>query len=482
MKTCPTCGTTYSRRVSFCFDDGAPLVGVPEPEAAPPAPKTTAPPVPLPRRGRSLLARRRGAQPVTKEHTDFGDDAYRPKALEPMAVVSRRTAAPKLPDADRTPPSTDVRKHVPVSPQPNPAAGTPTPVAQPPVHQQPVIPQQPTIVPPEDPTPILASEAPTIIQEPEEEEDAAGWGLAFTVLIGVGGVILAGLAIAGGLVYMNDGTDVGPEPAPIAVVPAPIVAPVPVVIPEPVVVPEPALIEADTEADTEADSNSGTEAPSGEPDVDTEGSLQPVAPEPIVVVEPTPDSGVVLTPSPGPRPLPDIIVEPIPTPDPVAPEPTSPWTEVAPEPAPQAPVPVASAPLSVTSTPSGAAVFVNGVNLGATPFRMTMPGGSYPVELRLEGYESASARVVISDSSGASLSLPLVALARSGPVTVTTGAAWIGAELIVDGRSRGTIPASISSLEEGVHTFLLRKGGNEQTFTRGVTLNGAGMTVLSLGN
>lgn len=474
MKTCPTCGTTYSHRVSFCFDDGAPLIGAPEPEAALPAPKTKAPPVPLPRRGRSLLARRRGAQPVTQEHTDFGDDGYRPKALEPMAVVSRRTPTPKTPDADRTPPSADGREHSP--PRPKPAQATPTPVAQPILQQQPVIPQQPTIVPPEEPAPVRASEAPTIIQDPEDDDDgAAVWSLLLTVGSVVGGVFLIGLAIAAGMIYMNDesGSGTRPEPAPIAVVPAPVAAPAPapVVVPDPVVLPDPALIDVGTETDTEA--------PSDNLDPDTVGSPEPVAPEPAVDAAPTPDPATVIPPTPGPRPLPDIIVEPIPTPVPVAPEPTSPWTEVEPEP--QAPAPVASAPLSVTSTPAGAAVFVNGVNLGATPFRMTMPGGSYPIELRLEGYESSSSRVVISDSSGASLNLALVALARSGPVTVTTGAAWIGAELVVDGASRGTIPASISSLEEGVHTFVLRKGGNEQTFTRTVTLS-AGMTVVSLGN
>jgi hypothetical protein len=467
MKTCPTCGTTYSRRVTFCFDDGAPLVGAPEPEVAPPAPKVIAPPVPLPRRGRSLLARRRGTQPVTQEHTDFGDDGYRPKALEPMPVVSRRTAPPRPRDSDRTPPSADGRGHAAAGQQSNSTPTAPVSVAQPPVipHQPPVIPHQPTIVPPEDSAPIRASEAQTIIREPDEDDDVGVWGLWFTVLVGVGGVVLAGLAIAGGLFYMNgeSGIATRPEPAPIAVVP-----PAAVAAPQPVASPEPAVIEADSEAQLDT------------PDADTS---EPVAPEPPIAAEPspqpTPQAEVVLTPSPRPRPLPDIRVEPIPAPVPVAPGPSSPWTEVAPEP--QAPVGVASAPLSVTSTPTGAAVFVNGVNLGATPFRMTMPGGSYPIELRLEGYEAVSSRVVISDSSGAALDLSLSALARSGPVTVMTAPDWIGAELMVDGRNSGTIPASIPSLEEGTHTFLLRKGGIEQAFTRTVSLNASGMTVLNLG-
>ena len=451
MKTCPTCGNTFSRRVSFCFDDGTPLVGEEEPVVAAKPARSSTPAVPAPRRGRSVLARRRGVPAPAPEHTEADAD-FHPSTLRPLDVggqTPRPAPAPVL-EPDVTPAASAPRER---TPAPVVAQPTPTPVAAPIVNEPPATPTPPAPLP-------KASEAPTLIMDPEDEEEG-GWGMMLTILLGVGGVVLVGLLIAVGLMVANQGgPDADPDLAvvtPQPTVPQP-VAPVPVA-PQPVAVPEP-VVEPDTDVPSE-----GTEPEGTEPTVQVdEPTVQATEPEPSI------DPRIISEPV-APSPEPQAVVAP-PSPE------TSPWTEVGPEPS--APEPVASAPLTVNSTPSGAAVKINGVVLGATPFRMTMPGGEYPVELTLEGYESVQRSVSIADAGGAAVSVTLSPIARSGPILVTLGG-WEGAELLVDGQLLGTLPARIDSIVEGSHTFTVRRGDEQQQFTRNVSLNDGGMTVLTLG-
>lgn len=345
-------------------------------------------------------------------------------------IPDRPAPGPPTPIASAPPPSVDEAPPTQVQSTPTPAAPVtraPTPTPEPTLERVPRIPR--------------ASEAPTVIVDREEEDDR-GWGVMLTVLIGVGAVLLAFIAIAAGLMWWGGSGEQTTRVAVAEPAPAPVAAPVPA--PEPVAVPEP-----DTEMDTEAP-EADTEAP--------EADAEAPQPEP----EPAP------TPSPAPAPAPS----PRPTPSPT---PESVWIQAEPE-----PPALTSAPLVINSTPAGAEVVVNGRALGNTPFRMTMPPGEYPIQLRLDGYETVTRTANINSASGATIDARLTALARSGPILVTLSGAE-GAELLVDGRSVGTLPARIDSITEGEHTFVVRTPAGDQRFTRAVRLRDVGMTVLTLG-
>ncbi|NLX25006.1 MAG: PEGA domain-containing protein [Lentisphaerae bacterium] len=101
---------------------------------------------------------------------------------------------------------------------------------------------------------------------------------------------------------------------------------------------------------------------------------------------------------------------------------------------------------SVATTPDGAEVYVDGKAAGITPCTVgSLAEGSYAVEIRKGGYESAYANLFLAKGESKNLKLqmkPITGLlqAVSNPE---------GAEVLIDGVSRGTTPLLLTDLPLG---------------------------------
>lgn len=123
--------------------------------------------------------------------------------------------------------------------------------------------------------------------------------------------------------------------------------------------------------------------------------------------------------------------------------------------------------LLVRTDPAGAEVSCNGLSLGSTPLLVTTldSGASYQLALAMNGYQAKTIDVrldgrtpVVRDEK---LSLD------SGIVEVSSQPA--GAEVLVNGASRGVTPVTVERVPKGVATFTLKLDGYE-TETRELTL------------
>ena len=54
--------------------------------------------------------------------------------------------------------------------------------------------------------------------------------------------------------------------------------------------------------------------------------------------------------------------------------------------------------IDIATDPSGAKVYINGVNKGTTPYKVTLPIGSYSVLLEKDGYEVYSTSIILDGS------------------------------------------------------------------------------------
>jgi hypothetical protein len=471
MKICQTCGSSYSERISYCFVDGAVLDSDGGALAEPIPSARLATPVPIPRRGRSLLSKKK---PPARGGADTGA-GFRVTPLAPMGVVgpddvelpAGNAAAHARPDAsaptptsstpvaspvDRTPPSSENRSYSPPPPTLVPEASGDT---EPEFEDLPFPVQRDA----SDPTPLALSRdlAPTPPPAGEEDEKV-GWVLPAAIGGGVLAAIVLMVAIAtGGIALFGGPPAEPPAPQPVAVAPRPDPAPTPTpaaVHPAPDVVPEP-LVEP---------------APVGD--------VAPPAPTPLPL-SPTPAPAVVpqpARPTPGPAPAPVVVVHPSPSP---APEVRPPWT-VEPAPTPRPAPTVGSGSLSVTSQPTGADVYVDGILMDTAPLGVTVAFGNHAVEGRLSGYRPAIQRVDVVDSAGASVRLVLEPMVRSGTVLLMMEG-WTGARLSVDGRAVGNLPARVEGLTEGSHTFVVEGEQGRREITRDVRLQDSSPTRIDLG-
>ena len=114
-----------------------------------------------------------------------------------------------------------------------------------------------------------------------------------------------------------------------------------------------------------------------------------------------------------------------------------------------------SASASISSNPSGADVYVDGSLVGRTPmtWQGARAGGSYAIELRKDGYESARGSASLPDEGGStSFSRTLKPVASEpGKVSVNIKSGW--AEVWIDGKKIDTTPLFNHSLSAGSHTI-----------------------------
>jgi hypothetical protein len=109
--------------------------------------------------------------------------------------------------------------------------------------------------------------------------------------------------------------------------------------------------------------------------------------------------------------------------------------------------------LVVQSNPAGVQVFVDGVDRGQTPARLSVPAGAHILELRGRGVPRV---IPLNVSAGAEVSqyLEFANTPETGSLRVETQPA--GAKVIVDGTDRGVAPVTIDDLLPGDHEVVLQ--------------------------
>jgi PEGA domain-containing protein len=116
--------------------------------------------------------------------------------------------------------------------------------------------------------------------------------------------------------------------------------------------------------------------------------------------------------------------------------------------------PAATGELTVESTPAGASVLIEGKDRGRTPVSLTLPPGSYEVELRrgMERYV-VPARVTAGAMSAQHVVLRAGGAPSRGQLRVTSDPP--SATVAVDGRLRGRTPMLVTDLPTGQHEVVV---------------------------
>ena len=137
-----------------------------------------------------------------------------------------------------------------------------------------------------------------------------------------------------------------------------------------------------------------------------------------------------------------------------------------------------SGSLAVQSNPSGLPVFVDGVEHGKTPARISLSAGSHILELRGRGVPRV---IPVTVTAGAEVSqyLEFAETPATGQLAVQSEPA--GAKVIVDGTERGVAPVTISDLAPGEHRVELLADGVTAKHTVTVQAGGAASLVVPIG-
>ncbi len=122
----------------------------------------------------------------------------------------------------------------------------------------------------------------------------------------------------------------------------------------------------------------------------------------------------------------------------------------------------ATGTLVVQSNPAGVQVFVDGIERGVTPARVSLPPGAHILELRGKGVPRV---IPLTLTAGAELSqyLEFTETPATGQLSVQSQPA--GARVIVDGSERGVTPLVVQELAPGEHTVVLQTESASVTHT-----------------
>lgn len=130
---------------------------------------------------------------------------------------------------------------------------------------------------------------------------------------------------------------------------------------------------------------------------------------------------------------------------------------------------------TIVSRPTGAEVLVNGVSKGTTPLKLTLPAGTYDVELR-NGASKRALSVTIDPATATREFVDLAPDGGLGSVDVTTDTP--GARVTIDGVARGVTPVVVPDVEPGSHRVGVAVG--DSTIYRTVTVTaGAVVSVVA---
>ncbi|MER3556291.1 MAG: PEGA domain-containing protein [Meiothermus sp.] len=124
------------------------------------------------------------------------------------------------------------------------------------------------------------------------------------------------------------------------------------------------------------------------------------------------------------------------------------------------PPPPATGTLSVSANVSGAAVLLNGRNVGNAPINLTLNPGTYTLEVRRSGYNPYRVTVNVQAGQTARINAQLQPVAPPPPPTGTlvVNSNVRGAEVLINGRRVGYTPLTIT-LNAGNYSLLVRRGG-----------------------
>jgi hypothetical protein len=134
--------------------------------------------------------------------------------------------------------------------------------------------------------------------------------------------------------------------------------------------------------------------------------------------------------------------------------------------------------LVVQSSPAGVAVFVDGVERGRTPARVTLASGAHILELRGRGVPRV---IPLNVTAGAEVSqyLEFADAPATGQLAIQSEPG--GAKVLVDGVLRGVAPLTIPDLAPGDHQVELQSDGASARHTVNVQAGGTASLVVPLG-
>lgn len=131
--------------------------------------------------------------------------------------------------------------------------------------------------------------------------------------------------------------------------------------------------------------------------------------------------------------------------------------------------------MSVSSNPTGAAVFIDGSNVGTTPFTSErLQSGNYTVQVAKDMYNDVTQQVLVSDNQTSKVTLSLAPNFAEPMFTCTDSEAeiWVNGEKKGTGRWSGRLPA-------GAYRVEARKASHRPT-SRQITLETGNNTTVTL--
>jgi len=111
-----------------------------------------------------------------------------------------------------------------------------------------------------------------------------------------------------------------------------------------------------------------------------------------------------------------------------------------------------------TGNATGAFVYVDGSNKGTVPMKVKVKPGRHQVIVRKNGFSAHSQWVTIAEKQVWTIQAILKPLAKPKG-TLLISADIVGAEVFVDGKSKGTAPVVVPNLQPGPHTVEVKKTG-----------------------
>ncbi len=125
---------------------------------------------------------------------------------------------------------------------------------------------------------------------------------------------------------------------------------------------------------------------------------------------------------------------------------------------------------TIISQPAGAEVLINGVTRGETPLQLSMPAGTYMVQLRGADF-TRDLTLTVDAGRAVREVVDLTPVVRPARLEVTSDVA--GARVSIDGVPGGVTPLVVDGIEPGTHQLAISSGG--ETVYRRVTVE-AGAT------
>lgn len=133
--------------------------------------------------------------------------------------------------------------------------------------------------------------------------------------------------------------------------------------------------------------------------------------------------------------------------------------------------------LVVQSNPNGVQVFVDGVERGRTPARVTLAPGAHILELRGSGVPRV---IPLNVNAGAEVSqyLEFAEAPATGQLAIQSDPA--GAKVLIDGTARGVAPITIADLTPGNHEVVLQSDAGTARHTVTVQAGGTASLVVPM--